>query len=134
MAKKKKMSFEERQKMFQERKEKLIKRDNTRVVFARTRDTQALLALVQAGDLAIKRIRDGMGINYDIAEASEKLTVYNSAIRAYAEIVDDLCKYTGVDFKVPKWMRDDDENGEESEVENKEQEQKEQEEVEVKQE
>jgi hypothetical protein len=87
-------------------KKSLAERDNTKVVFSRTRDTSGLLLLVQSGDLAINRLRGGLGIDYDFKAASDAIEGYKNAIVELARQVKKVCDMTKVDFRAPKWVRE----------------------------
>ncbi len=98
----------ERLEAFKQRKEEMAKKENTRVVYARTRDTQGLLAIMQAGDLAVKRVRDSMGITLSVEEASKMLEEYNNAVREYARVVVQIAEKMNVTFRAPKWILPED--------------------------
>ncbi len=93
---------------FKQRKEEMAKKENTRVVYARTRDTQGLLAIAQAGDLAVKRVRDSMGITLSVEEASRMLEEYNTVVREYARVVVQIAEKMNVTFRAPKWILPED--------------------------
>ncbi len=103
------MTREERAKMFQamqERKETLAKQRETRVVFARTRDTEAILAIAQAADRALNRLRRNAGLQYPFDKVAKYVEEYKNAILEMHKIVDDMCKYAEVPYRVPAWVRD----------------------------
>ena len=103
------MTREERAKMFQamqERKESLAKQRDTRVVFARTRDTEAILSIAQAGDRALNRLRRSAGLQYPFDKVAKYVEDYKNAILALHEVVEDMCKYAEMPYRVPAWVRD----------------------------
>lgn len=90
----------------QERKEQLAKQRETRVVFARTRDTEAVLAIAQAADRALNRLRRNAGLQYPFDKVAKYVEDYKNAILAMHKVVDDMCKYAEVPYRVPAWVRD----------------------------
>ena len=99
---------DERIKRLEEVKEKrkfLAERQDARVVFARTRDTSGLLLLVQAGDVAINRIRRGLGISVEPEIGIKAINEYKQAILDYAKSVKSICEIANVEFKAPEWIR-----------------------------
>ncbi|MGC9146147.1 MAG: hypothetical protein ACP5GS_08600 [Nitrososphaeria archaeon] len=101
-----KMSYRDRQQHFQERKEELAKREETRVVYARTQDIRGLISVISIGDVALRRLRDGFGIRYDVNEATDKIANFNKVSKDLVKVVADICKTVGLDFKLPKWASD----------------------------
>lgn len=90
----------------QERKEQLAKQRETRVVFARTRDTEAVLTIAQAADRALNRLRRNAGLRYPFDKVAKYVEDYKNAILAMHRVVDDMCKYAEVPYRVPAWVRD----------------------------
>lgn len=101
------VSYKERQQHFQERKEEMAKREETRVVYARTQDIRGLVTVISIGDVALRRLRDGLGIRYDVNDAAEKISDFNKVSKDLVKVVADICATVGIDFKPPKWAVDD---------------------------
>lgn len=104
------LSFKERQQHFQERKEELAKREETRVVYARTQDIRGLVNVISIGDVALRRLRDGLGIRYDVNQAAEKISDFNKASKDLIKVIADITAMVGIDFKLPKWAQDEEES------------------------
>ncbi|AEA33618.1 hypothetical protein [Hippea maritima] len=103
------MTREEREKFFQtlqERKENLAKQRETRVVFARTRDTEAALAIVQSADRALNLLRRNAGLRFPFEEVARHVEAYKKAVLDMHKTVDEMCKYAGVPYRVPAWVRE----------------------------
>jgi len=99
-------TFQERFRERQERKVNLAKERNTRVVFARTRDTGNILNIVAAADKAVERLRSGMGYRYSVEEVANLLEEYKGIILQLSDITQKMCEKTDIPYRMPEWIKD----------------------------
>ncbi len=88
----------------QERKETLAKERDTRVVFARTKDTEALLTIVQSADRAINVLRRNAGMRFSFDEVAKLLSDFQASVVTLNEAASKICKAVGVPYRAPMGM------------------------------
>lgn len=88
--------------IIRDRKKRLAEKDETVVVWGRTSDARIAYALLNGIDLALKRLRDGMGYKYGVEEAASAIKTYNELLKDMAEFAENVCKLTNVEIRMPK--------------------------------
>ena len=88
------------------RKKELAERDGTVVVWGRTPDTRIAYSLLNAIDLALNRLRNGMGYKYDIQITADSISKYNKILKELAEFAENVCKITGVEIRMPRSFKE----------------------------
>jgi len=94
-----------RREAFIERKENMAKRDDTIVVRAASLDIRRLAFSLNLGDIAINRLRTGMGIRYDMKDVADVIERFDAKSKELVALISDACKKAGIDFKLPRWAK-----------------------------
>ena len=92
--------------LIRNRKMQLAERDGTVVVWGRTSDTRIAYSLLNGIDLAMKRLRDGMGFRYKIEATADAINKYNALLKEMAEFAEEVCEATNVELRIPKSFRE----------------------------
>jgi len=103
--KQKREERDKRREEFLERKENMAKRDDTIVVRAASLDIRRLAFVLNLGDVAINRLRTGMGIRYEMKDVAEIIEKFDAQSKEMIALVTEACKKAGIEFKVPRWAR-----------------------------
>ena len=88
------------------RKKQLAERDGTVVVWGRTSDTRIAYSLLNAIDLGLSRLRNGMGYRYSVEEAAAAISTYNDLLKKLAGFAESVCTLTGVEMRIPKSFKE----------------------------
>jgi ribosomal protein S19E (S16A) len=81
-----------RREAFIERKENMAKRDDTIVVRAASLDIRRLAFSLNLGDIAINRLRTGMGIRYDMKDVADVIEKFDAKSKELVALISDACK------------------------------------------
>ena len=88
------------------RKKELAEKDGTVVVWGRTSDTRIAYSLLNAVDLALNRLRNGMGYKYDIQVTADAISEYNEILKRLAGFAERVCEITGVEIRMPRSFKE----------------------------
>jgi type II secretory ATPase GspE/PulE/Tfp pilus assembly ATPase PilB-like protein len=89
-----------------ERKESFAKRDDTVVVRAASMDIRLLAFALNPADIALRRLRDGMGIRYELNDVADKIAKFNTAAKDMIKVITEICKTAEIDYKPPQWAKE----------------------------
>lgn len=89
-----------------QRKINLAKERNTRVMLVRTNDTHIVLDIARQADRAINYLRRNLLIRFDPEKVLPLLKKYNEAVQKLNEAADELCRFTGIPYRVPRGLEE----------------------------
>lgn len=111
--------------MMQERQERrinLAKERNSRVMIVRSNDTHELFNIATSIDKAMRRLRDGMGLQYSFEDGELFIKEYNNILYDFNDYAKRICKLTNIKYKEPKIFKKKEQTEKETEKETENQE------------
>lgn len=89
-----------------QRKISLAAQRNTRVMLVRTNDTHIVLDIARQADRAINYIRRNLLIRFDPEKVIPLLKKYNEAVQKLHEVAYELCRFTGIQYRIPRGLQE----------------------------